>query len=98
MFGQSEIDILYDTFGEAAQYNGADVVVAAFHEVGLETGEADFLRREAKAAVRKSEVPDIELGADFVTYAGQDWTVYDIERGDNLEWHLFLARDSAPQM
>jgi hypothetical protein len=94
---QSDLDIAYDAIGEPARYNGDGVSVCCFRRLG-QSDAGEYVRREAEARVRVTEVPSVAYGGDVLTYGGQDWIVVDVQVSDAWEHVLMLAREPSMQM
>jgi len=94
---QEDLDFIFEDIGEPAQYNGQDIVVCNFREVGLHD-VGDHIRYEARVRVRKTDVDKPAFGKDVLTINGRDWIVYDTEYS-NAVWHdLLLFTEVAPQI
>lgn len=94
---KNDIDAVYSEIGAAATYNGSDVSVCNFKELGLQDA-GEFVRETAECRVRIGDVASITKGSDTLTYAGHLWLVDDVERSDAYEHKLILVREYAGQI
>lgn len=94
---KNDIDAIYAEIGEDATYNGSDVSVCNFRELGLQDA-GEFVRETAECRVRIGDVASIAKGSDTLVYSGNLWLVDDVERSDGYEHKLILVREYAGQM